>query len=152
VSARTLLAGGRHRVLGVAFLALLLFFVWATYAVFTKKFVDYVPVTLKTSKIGLQLPTLADVKIRGVIVGDVREMSSTGDGATLSLAIDPDRADIIPANATARILPKTLFGEKYVALQVPEQPSSDSISAGDVINESEVAIEVEKVLSDLYPL
>jgi phospholipid/cholesterol/gamma-HCH transport system substrate-binding protein len=152
VSARTLLAGGRHRVLGVAFLALLLFFVWGTYAVFTKKFVDYVPVTLKTSKIGLQLPALADVKIRGVIVGDVRDISSTGDGAMLSLAIDPDRADIIPANATARILPKTLFGEKYVALQVPEQPSSDSISAGDVINESEVAIEVEKVLSDLYPL
>jgi phospholipid/cholesterol/gamma-HCH transport system substrate-binding protein len=152
VSARTLLAGGRHRVLGVAFLAMLLFFVWATYAVFTKKFVDYVPVTLETSKIGLQLPALADVKIRGVLVGDVREISSTGDGATLSLAIDPDRAGIIPANATARILPKTLFGEKYVALQVPDQPSAQTIRAGDVITESEVGIEVEKLLSDLYPL
>jgi phospholipid/cholesterol/gamma-HCH transport system substrate-binding protein len=152
VSARTLLAAGRHRALGVAFLALLLFFVWGTYAVFTKKFVDYVPVTLETSKIGLQLPALADVKIRGVIVGDVRDISSTGDGAKLSLAIDPDRAGIIPANATARILPKTLFGEKYVALQVPDQPSAQPIRAGDVITESEVGIEVEKLLSDLYPL
>ncbi|MGN6574397.1 MAG: MCE family protein [Nocardioides sp.] len=152
MSARTLLASARHRALGVAFLALLLFFVWGTYAVFTKKFVDYVPVTLKTSKIGLQLPALADVKIRGVIVGDVREISSDGDGAQLSLAIDPDRAGIIPANATARILPKTLFGEKYVALQVPDQPSAQPIGAGDVITESEVGIEVERVLSDLYPL
>ena len=53
---------------------------------------------------------------------------------------------------TARILPKTLFGEKYVALQVPSSPSSGSIKAGDVIRESRVAIEVERVLSDLYPL
>jgi phospholipid/cholesterol/gamma-HCH transport system substrate-binding protein len=145
-------AAGGHKVLGVAFLVVLLFFVWATYAVFTKKFVDYVPVTLETSKIGLQLPALADVKIRGVLVGDVREIRSNGEGAELSLAIDPDKADIIPANATARIVPKTLFGEKYVELQVPQAPSSQSISAGDVITQSEVAIEVEKLFSDLYPL
>jgi phospholipid/cholesterol/gamma-HCH transport system substrate-binding protein len=152
MSTRSMLAAGRHRVLGVAFLALLIFFGWATYAVFTKKFVDYVPVTLQASKIGLQLPALADVKIRGVIVGDVREIDSTGDGARLELAIAPEHAGIIPANATARILPKTLFGEKYVALQIPERPAAQSIAAGDVIKESEVAIEVEKVLSDIYPL
>ncbi len=149
---RSLVSLGGHRVLGVAFLALVLLFVWGTYAVFTKKFVDYVPVTLTTSSIGLQLPALADVKIRGVIVGDVREIDTHGDGATLDLAIDPAQAHIIPANATARIIPKTLFGEKYVDLQVPESPSAESISAGSVIAESEVAIEVEKVLSDIYPL
>jgi phospholipid/cholesterol/gamma-HCH transport system substrate-binding protein len=49
-------------------------------------------------------------------------------------------------------LPKTLFGEKYVALQVPSSPSPRSIQAGDTISESHVAIEVEKVLNDLYPL
>ena len=48
-----------HKALGLAFLALLLFFVWATYAIFTKKFVDYVPVTLETSNIGLQLPAVS---------------------------------------------------------------------------------------------
>jgi phospholipid/cholesterol/gamma-HCH transport system substrate-binding protein len=152
MSTRSVFAAGGYKVLGVAFLAVLLFFVWATYAVFTKKFVDYVPVTLQTSKIGLQLPALADVKIRGVLVGDVREIESKGDGATLRLAIDPDQADIIPANATARIVPKTLFGEKYVELQVPDAPSSQGIQAGAVITQSEVAIEVEKLLSDLYPL
>ncbi len=152
MTARSVLAAGGHRVLGVLFLVLLLFFVWATYAIFTKKFVDYVPVTLQTSKIGLQLPALADVKIRGVIVGEVRGMSTEGDGASLDLAISPDKAHIIPANATARILPKTLFGEKYVALQVPDRPDAASIEAGDVITESEVAIEVEQVLNDFYPL
>ncbi len=142
----------RHRVLGVGFLALLLFFGWGTYAVFTKKFVKTVPVTLRTSSIGLQLPALADVKIRGVIVGDVRKASTDGRGAVLALALDPSKVSVIPANVTARILPKTLFGEKYVALQVPAHPSSRSISAGAVITESHVAIEVEKVLSDFYPL
>ena len=152
MSARSVLAAGGHRILGVVFLVLLLMGVWATYAVFTKKFVDYVPVTLQTSKIGLQLPRLADVKIRGVLVGEVREIASVGESARLALAIKPEMAPIIPANATARILPKTLFGEKYVALQVPERPSAEPISAGAVITQTEVAIEVEQVLSDFYPL
>ena len=149
---RSLLAAGGHKVLGIGFLVLLLLFGWVTYAIFTKKFVDFVPVTLLTSKVGLQLPALADVKIRGVIVGEVREIRSDGDGASLALAIQPDQAHIIPADVTARILPKTLFGEKYVALQVPENPSPRPIASGDVIEQTDVAIEVEKVLSDIYPL
>ncbi len=152
MSAKTILARGSYKVLGVTFLAMLLLFVWLTYAIFTKKFVDYVPVTLQTSKIGLQLPAFADVKIRGVIVGEVRTNASDGDGARLELAIKPHEVDTIPANATARILPKTLFGEKYVALQIPAQAAPDPIAANDVITESEVAIEVEQVLNDVYPL
>jgi len=141
-----------NRMLGVAFLVLLLFFVWVTSAIFSKKFVDYVPVRLKASHIGLQLPALADVKIRGLIVGEVRKVTTHGDGTTLLLAIKPGQAKVIPANVTARILPKTLFGEKYVALQVPQRPAPRSIRAGDVIVETRVATEVEAVLSDLYPL
>jgi phospholipid/cholesterol/gamma-HCH transport system substrate-binding protein len=151
MSSNSLVAAGTYKVLGVAFLALLLLFVWLTYAVFTKKFVDVVPVTLHTSKIGLQLPALADVKIRGVIVGEVREISSQGQGATLELALQPGKVEAIPANTTARILPKTVFGEKYVALEVPERPSPRSIAAGDVIEESDVAFEVEQLLNDIYP-
>jgi phospholipid/cholesterol/gamma-HCH transport system substrate-binding protein len=152
MSSRSTFGAARHSVFGIGFLVLLISLVYLTYAIFTKKFVDYVPVTLKSSSIGLQLPALADVKIRGVQVGDVRSIESTGDGATLSLAISPSQADSIPANVTARIVPKTLFGEKYVALQVPQSPARRSIRSGDTITESRVAIEVEKVLSDLYPL
>ena len=150
MSSRTAVA--KHRLFGVAFLVLLLLFVYLTSAIFTKKFVDYVPVKLKTSSVGLQLPALADVKIRGLIVGDVRSIDSDGHGAVLTLAIDPEQQELIPANVSARILPKTLFGEKYVALQVPSSPSPESIRAGATISESHVAIEVEKVLNDLYPL
>jgi len=142
----------KHRVLGVAFLLLVALFAGLTYAIFNKSFASYDEVKLESGKIGLQLPSRADVKIRGVIVGEVLSVGSNGDKADIQLGIYPGEAHIIPRNVTARIVPKTLFGEKYVSLQVPKDPSSRSIGAGDVISESHVAIEVEKVLSDLYPL
>jgi phospholipid/cholesterol/gamma-HCH transport system substrate-binding protein len=143
----------RAKVLGVVFLCLLLAGVYLTYSIFTKKFTDYDEVTLQTSTIGLQLPSRADVKIRGVIVGEVLRFESKGaDGAELTLGIYPDELDTIPENVTGSIVPKTLFGEKYVALEVPEDPDEDHIEAGATIPRTQVSVEVEKVLSDLYPL
>ncbi|MFT4288213.1 MCE family protein [Nocardioides sp.] len=142
----------RFRILGVAFLALLVGGVSLSYALFTKKFANYDEITLKTSTVGLQLPSRADVKIRGVLVGEVLDAKADADGATLTLGIDPHELDIIPANVTGSILPKTLFGEKYVALVVPDAPASDPIRPGTVIARTAVATELEKVLSDLYPL
>ena len=141
-----------HRVFGVAFLAMLVLFGWLTYAIFGKKFTDYVPVTLEASKTGLQLPSNADVKMRGVIVGTVRDREVTEDGVRMNLGLFPGKVDVIPAKVTARIIPKTLFGEKYVALAAPSTQTAEHIEADDVITQSEVAIEVEKVLNDFYPL
>ena len=60
----------------------------------------------------------------------------------------------IPSNVTAQLLPKTLFGERYVDLQIPTDPSSSHIAAGDVIGQDRTStgIEVEKVLDDLMPV
>lgn len=141
-----------HKALGVIFVALLLLGVWLTYATFTKKFTDYDEVTLKTSSIGLQLPTRADVKVRGVIVGEVLEARSATSGAELTLGIYPDKIGVIPANVTGSIVPKTLFGEKYVSLVVPDAGPSGTMRAGSTIDRTEVSTELEEVLSDLYPL
>lgn len=141
-----------HKILGVVFICLLLAGVWFTHAIFSKKFAEYDEVTLQTSTIGLQLPQRADVKIRGVIVGEVLEFEPAGDGAEVTLGIYPAETDTIPANVTGAIVPKTLFGEKYVALEVPEDPAPEPIQAGATIERTEVSTEVEKVLSDLYPL
>src|SRR6476661_5942515 len=139
------------RAYGIAFLVLVLVFVWLTYAVFTKKFTPYDEVTLKTSSIGLSLPARADVKIRGVQVGEVLSATTDGEGAKLVLGLYPDQTSTIPENVSATILPKTLFGEKYVALDVPQDPKG-TIQAGDTIAQSQVAIELERVLNDLFPL
>lgn len=141
-----------HKALGVIFVALLVLGVWLTYATFTKKFTDYDEVTLKTSSIGLQLPTRADVKVRGVIVGEVLDARSGVDGAELKLGIYPDKIGVIPANVTGSIVPKTLFGEKYVSLVVPDTGPSGTMRAGATIDRTEVSTELEEVLSDLYPL
>jgi phospholipid/cholesterol/gamma-HCH transport system substrate-binding protein len=141
-----------HKVLGIVFLALLVGGVYLTYGIFNKSFVKYDKVTLETSTIGLQLPARADVKIRGVIVGEVLEATSDASGARLTLGLYPSQLDTIPANVTGSIVPKTLFGEKYVSLEVPATASGDHIEPGATITRTAIATEVEKVLSDLYPL
>lgn len=145
----------RFRLLGVVFLCLLLAGVYLTYAVFTKKFADYDEVTMETSSIGLQLPERADVKVRGVIVGEVLGFEPTADGAEVTLGIYPDRIDSIPADVSGSIVPKTLFGEKYVSLVVPGDTTvttAGHLQPGQTIGRTQVSVEVEKVLSNLYPL
>ncbi len=142
-----------HKALGVIFVCLLLFAGWLTYAVFNKTFSSYDEVTLRTSKIGLQLPERADVKVRGVIVGEVLDFDATAEGAELTLGFYDDEIDHVPADVTGSIVPKTLFGEKYVALEIPQGSTAENaLRAGDTIERTQVSIEVEQVLSDLYPL
>ena len=143
-----------NRMLGVLFLALLLLMVWTVNAVFTQKFLSFDKVELNTDTIGLQLPERADVKVRGVIVGQVMEARSGADGAVLTLGIKPDKIKQVPNNVTASILPKTLFGEKYVELVIPANTPDNApkLKKGDRITQTALPIEVERVLNDLYPL
>jgi virulence factor Mce-like protein len=62
--------------------------------------------------------------------------------------------DRIPADVSAMILPKTLFGERYVALSIPRHATGGHLSEGDVIplDRSSAAIETQKVLNDLVPV
>ena len=143
-----------HRVLGVAFLVLLMLAVWFTYAVFNKSFVDYDEVVLHASKTGLQLPDRADVKVRGVIVGEVIDQQVTRRGVDLTLGLYPSSRDEVPADVSARIIPKTLFGEKYVALEPPAgvvPSAAQAIQPGAQITEARVGFEVERLLRDIYP-
>jgi phospholipid/cholesterol/gamma-HCH transport system substrate-binding protein len=140
------------RLLGIVFLAMLIGSVYLTFAIFTKKFTDYDEVTLETSSIGLQLPKRADIKVRGVQVGEVLAYEATASGAKVTLGIYPDKIDQIPRNVTGSIVPKTLFGEKYVSLVIPENRAAEPLAAEDTITKTKVSTEVEEVLSDLYPL
>lgn len=140
------------RGLGALFLAMVVFFVWLTYAFFDKKFVDFEPVTVRASQAGVNLPENADIKLRGVIVGEVRQIKPTTDGVEMLLAMKPQLLDDVPAGVTVQIVPKTLFGEKYLDLIPPATPTGESLQAGAVIDRATVPIEVEEVLNDLQPL
>ena len=142
-----------HRTLGIAFLALLVGAVYLTYAVFSQKFTAFDTVTLKTSAIGLNMPEKADVKVRGVIIGEVLNYATDGNGATVTLGINKGVLgnQNIPANVTGEILPKTLFGEKYVSLDIPAN-GTGALEPGATIASTKVSTEVQAVLADLYPL
>jgi phospholipid/cholesterol/gamma-HCH transport system substrate-binding protein len=142
------------RVYGVVFLLVIALLVGLTVAIYNKTFVHVVHVTLETDRVGNQLAPPADVKLRGMIVGEVRSVSSDGHKAIVDIALQPHSVGLIPANVSARLLPKTLFGEKYVDLVLPSRPSQKRLTEGDVIpqDRSSTAIELEHVLDDLLPL
>ena len=75
------------------------------------------------------------------------------DGARLELALQPDEVAQIPSNVTARLLPKTLFGERYVDL-VTAGPAGAPDPGGrrHPAGPQPVSIELETVLDNLYPL
>jgi virulence factor Mce-like protein len=144
----------RRRVQGLAFLVVLALLLGLAVATYQKAFTSVATVTLKTDTAGNQLQEASDVKVRGVIVGDVRKVHASADGATIKLAINPDHLDEIPADVSARLLPKTLFGERFVNLQIPDSPSEKRLADGDVIGQdrSANAIELQKVIDDTLPL
>ncbi len=146
--------GAILRTYGVVFLVVLGLLVALTIAIYNKTFVDVVRVTLETDRVGNQLAPPADVKLRGMIVGEVRSVRSDGEKASVEIALAPETAGLIPADVSARLLPKTLFGEKFVELQLPPRPSGQRIAEGDVIpqDRSSTAIELETVLDNLLPL
>lgn len=113
---------------------------------------DTVPVTLTTATPGLELNPHSDVKLQGVLVGEVREVTTDGRDATIHIALDPDKVELIPANVDATILPKTLFGEKYVDLRLPASPTDRRIAANDVIRQSSTSVEIGRLFDDVVPV
>ncbi len=139
---------GVVRASGIAALVLVLALVWLTYAVFTKKFTHDLPATVTSDGVGLELSRNADVKLRGVIVGRVAAITSDGTDAEIHLALDPDLAGTIPARVEAYLVPKTLFGEKYVDLRPLAGAGGTAITAGARIAQGSLPPEVEQVLND----
>jgi virulence factor Mce-like protein len=142
------------RAMGLAFMVVVALLLGLSVAAYQKKFTPMVMVTLRADRIGSQLQDNSDVKVRGLIVGEVRSITSTGNGARIDLALQPDQVANIPVDVSARILPKTLFGERFVDLVIPTNPSPRAIAEGDTIGQDHttVAIEIEKVFDNLLPL
>ncbi|HEV2889634.1 MAG TPA: MCE family protein [Frankiaceae bacterium] len=142
---------------GLVFLVVIAMLTGLTILKFQRKIFspDEIPATLVVDKAGTQLGADADVKVRGIVVGRVAEQETDGRNATLRLRILEDKVEFVPRNVRARILPKTLFGEKFVDLVIPESgPAPERIEPGQEIprDTSAEAIEVERVLGDLFPL
>lgn len=144
----------RRRSVGVVFLLVLGFLIWLSLALYNKQFSTVDTVTLRTGSVGNELHPDAQVLVRGVQVGEVQSITAAGHGATLTLAIQPNMVNQIPANVTAEMMPTTLFGERYVDLIIPSHPVTARLVSGSTIHQddSKDAVEVEQVLNNLLPM
>jgi phospholipid/cholesterol/gamma-HCH transport system substrate-binding protein len=116
---------------------------------FTGSLKSYVPVTLTSDRAGLVMESGGKVKLFGVPVGKVTEISGGNEAVRLKLEIDPDQIQFIPANVAARIRATTAFGAKYVDLIYPDDPSPKQLAAGAVIASQNVSTEVNTVFQNL---
>ena len=120
-----------------------------TTVLFTGSLNSYVPVTLTSDRAGLVMESGGKVKMRGVQVGKVTQITGGNDPVSLRLEIDPDQVKYIPANVEARIRATTAFGAKYVDLIYPSDPSPKRLAPGTVIKSENVSTEVNTVFQNL---
>jgi phospholipid/cholesterol/gamma-HCH transport system substrate-binding protein len=94
----------------------------------------------------------SDVKVRGVKVGSVRKIELVDGKARITMRLYD--GEEIPSDAVARIRAKTLFGEKFVDLDLTEtdEVRGPFLAEGDTIEDTEGGFELEEVLVDTYPI
>src|SRR3954470_6457689 len=144
-----------RKVYGILFIGLLVLAMYVIVALYNQWWVNQTVVHLQTPRVGNQLNLGGDVKMRGAFVGTVKAIHVTEQNVTVDLALKPKYAQNIPQNVEARILPKTIFGEKYIDLVVPDGSTVTAPikeGANISIDDSKVAIETDRVFDDLLPL
>jgi phospholipid/cholesterol/gamma-HCH transport system substrate-binding protein len=139
---------------GIGFMLAMAVMIAFSIAIYQKAFTPVTMVTVKADRAGLQLPKFGDVRIHGVLVGQIRSVTQDGSQAVIKLGLQPGAAKNIPDNVSVEIRPTTLFGQKYVSFVDPEDPSSTPLSDGTVIPADRVStnVELQHVLATLFPL
>jgi phospholipid/cholesterol/gamma-HCH transport system substrate-binding protein len=140
--------------LGLGYLIVIGAFLAGVVLVYDKAFTHKTAITLTTTSMGNALQKGSDVKYHGVPVGEVSAIAPAPDGAKLTLDLDPSVVKKLPATTTALLLPKTLFGERYVDLVVPTGSPAGGLSAGATIaqDSSDEAVQLQDVFDRLLPM
>jgi phospholipid/cholesterol/gamma-HCH transport system substrate-binding protein len=110
-------------------------------------------VTVLTSRAGLMMDPGSQVTYNGVQIGRVTAVNQLDDGtvpkAELTLAIDTQYIELIPANVDADVTASTIFGNKYVSLSTPKDSARQRIKGSDVIDVSSVTTEVNTLFETI---
>lgn len=109
-------------------------------------------VTFRTHQVGLGLQAQSDVKFQGRRVGEVRDVTTDGKTATVTMAIDRDLIGTIPADVDALVVPKTLFGDKFVDLRAPRDAGDARLADGATIEQSTTSVELGEIFDRLVPV
>lgn len=143
----------RLLVAGVFYVALMIALMTLCTAVYLKYFHSVTWVTVEADRAGLQLPKYGDVRMHGVIVGQVRDISQRNGKAVVKLGLEPEAAKAIPTNADVAIKPTTLFGQKYVEFVDPPASASGPLGLADgaviASNRVRTTVELDRILARL---
>ncbi|MFI1462877.1 MCE family protein [Nocardia carnea] len=123
--------------------------VFVSLTMFFGGFTPSVTVTVAAPRSGLVLDPDAKVKVRGVQIGTVAALETTGDGTDLRLALDPDKLSLVPANATVDIRSTTVFGAKYINFVIPQDPQEQSLQPGARLTTDKVTVEFNTIFQHL---
>ncbi|MCV7091047.1 MCE family protein [Mycobacterium interjectum] len=122
--------------------AVVLALVWLQ---FRGRFTPKTPLTMIAPRSGLVMDPGSKVTYNGVEVGRVAQISEIQrDGtpaAQFVLDVNPKYINLIPANVDANIRATTVFGNKYVSLTSPKNPTPQRITPQHVIDARSVTTE-----------
>lgn len=110
-------------------------------------------ITVEFARAGLNVRPGDEVRVRGVPVGRIAAIEIDDEAfiARYRLSVDPDAP--IAADTTASLVPKTLFGDKYVELQATPS-TGERIEDGALVPLARTSVpsEVQEVLDRLQPV
>jgi phospholipid/cholesterol/gamma-HCH transport system substrate-binding protein len=139
----------RNALLGLVALSLFAATIYATWVLLKGGFEGGVPVRAVFSApgVGQQLPIGGDIKVRGVLVGRIHDITLEDGNAIVHLRLQ-EGVDI-PASARAEIRSKTVFGQKWLELIPPEGTTATAmLGPGSVIPDTRTKepLELERAL------
>ena len=108
-------------------------------------------VTAEVANAGGALRSGSDVKMNGVIVGKVTQISrAAAGGVTVDMEMSKKDMDVVPGNVVARILPATVFGTTFVDLVVHGKPAGELKAGAKVQADStQETLELQQALDDI---
>lgn len=140
----------KRGVISLVVMALILTLVWM---VARGHFEDTPEVTTEFTNVGGALTTGSDVKVRGNIVGKVKEIDE-GDGKVkVTVTMEESELERIPGNVKASVLPATVFGTSFIDLAVPlgQQPRGSLERDATIVQDADT-IELQRALDDIDAL
>lgn len=145
-----------YRTAGAVLLVITAVLAGLTYMQFRGDFIRSTSLTLLSPRAGLVVERGAKVTYNGVEIGRVAHIAAVEvDGtakAQLSLDVDPDYIEFIPSNVVADIQATTVFGNKYISLRSPDDPTAERISTSRVIDVSSVSTEFNTLFETVLAL
>lgn len=114
---------------------------------------DRVQITAEFARAGLNVRPGDEVRVRGIPVGTISSIDVDRQDFTARYVLSVDADTPIAADSAAALVPKTLFGDKYVSLDAAS-PVGQQMEDGGLIPMARTSApsEVQEVLDRLQPV